>query len=496
MEKIEIKDIGPVKELSFQLDGHGLTVLVGANGKGKSIVLDAIQKAALGKGKLPLRDGARRGMVDCCGAIITVGQVTRHTGEFQVENLESRLPLAQLVDPQIAKPEAADRARIKALVALTGVTASRELFTSHPAFADFSENVGEDATKTDDLVEMAARVKRDYEAMARDAERAADREEGHVRGLEEAAAGVDLQAESDSDLLQAAYDAARDRHTEIATGIAQFETQKGLLAESTKRLVKLKSEYTGLAIEEAEAQHLAELAIVNEQKALIEDLTAKLKEAKDSLSAVMARMLTTGGALDRARDHAKAVKALELTIAEHSVAKPKPEGIEEALAKRDAAKAALELGVKIRDAKQKLAKASAHKEAAAKCRKESVRLRETANCVDEILSNAIHCERLRIASVDGVARLVVDHPERGEAVPYHDLSMGEKVRIAIDLSADIVGEDGLLVLEQSLFESLDVHVRQQVHAHAVERKCYVLTAEATRDPEASGDIEAIAFNKG
>lgn len=184
MESITLKDIGPVKEISFQLQGFGLTVLSAKNGKGKSIVLDAIQKAALGKGRLPLRDGARRGMVDAGGVVITVGGTTRYTGEFQVENLESRLPLAQLVDPGIKSAEAADKARIKALVALTGVEASRALFASHPAFAsDFGDVVSDEATQTDDLVDMAARVKREYEAKAREAEKEADREEGHVRGL-------------------------------------------------------------------------------------------------------------------------------------------------------------------------------------------------------------------------------------------------------------------------------------------------------------------------
>jgi glycogen operon protein len=50
-----------------------VTVLVAPNGSGKSILLDAVQTAAIGTGKLPLRDRTKKGMFSAFGAVITIG---------------------------------------------------------------------------------------------------------------------------------------------------------------------------------------------------------------------------------------------------------------------------------------------------------------------------------------------------------------------------------------------------------------------------------------
>lgn len=486
METITVKDIGPVKELSFQLEDYGLTVLTAKNGKGKSIVLDAIQKAALGKGRLPLRDGARRGMVDAGGVVITVGGTTRYTGEFQIENLESRLPLAQLVDPGHKSADASDRARIRALVALTGVEASRELFTSHEAFSDFGEVVSDDATATDDLVEMAGRVKREYESKARDAEKEADREEGHVRGLEEAAEGLDMDAESDADALQQAYDAARDEVTRITSENDRRSRSRADVESARTQLANLREGYQGQTVDEADAAYQEADKAMAAAENEVERLQKLLADARNDHNRQVVFLDAAAANRDRAHEHAEAVATLENTIKNLGGDSFDLEDDKPAIVKRDAAKAAMEQGVSIRDARAKLERARQHKDAAAAARKRSERLRDASHCVDEVLSSAIDCDRLRIESVDGVARLVVDHPDRGNGVPYHELSDGERWKLAIDLGVEQVGEGGLLVIEQPAFEGIDAENRRVIHEHAVERKVFLLTAEASRS-EANGE---------
>ena len=91
----------------------------------KSIFLDAVSRLAEGKGKLPLRDGRKKGEVEGFGAHITIGRSTRHSGEFEILNLEGRFNLSELVDPKLKSPEACDRARIKALLRLNNTLMGR-----------------------------------------------------------------------------------------------------------------------------------------------------------------------------------------------------------------------------------------------------------------------------------------------------------------------------------------------------------------------------------
>jgi hypothetical protein len=94
---------------------------------------------------------------------------------------------------------------------------------------------------------------------------------------------------------------------------------------------------------------------------------------------------------------------------------------------------------------------------------------------------------------EGNARLVIDHPIRGKGVEFHQLSMGEKWRVALALGIERVGEGGLLVVEQEAWEGLDSFVRQDIHQFAVENRVYVLTAEATRDQKDGRDMSAKEF---
>lgn len=491
--EIEVKNLGPIAEASFCLSDYGVTCLVGSNGIGKSILLDAVQKAALGTGKLALRDGQRRGSLQVGGAVISIGAATRHNGEFQIENIESRMPLSMLVDPRMKTAEAADKQRIKALVALTGVAASRDLFAKHEALSDFADVVSDESTATDDLVEMSGRIKRDYESKAREAERDADREEGHIRGLEEAGAGVDLTAESDAAKLQTEYDAARDKHAAIDARITEYARTKEDADTAHADLLKLEAGYVGASLAEVSAADAEAVRVHGECLSLVEKLESQLAAAKTQLDLAAEKSTAADALLQRASSHFKSLGVLRETIDRFSRTRAVGDDIGAASTELDAARRAQEQGVKIRDAREKLAKAAEHKAAAAAARDKANRLRYAAKCVDEVLSDAIQCPQLRVELQDGVTRLVTDHPTRGKSVPYHELSEGERWKLAIDLGVERVGQGGLLVIDQSAWEGLDSFVRPEIHAHAKAKQCFILTAEATRDPEDGREMVAKPF---
>ena len=77
---ISVENLGPIAAMEFAIESPGVTVLVAPNGSGKTILLEAVQAAARGEGKLPLRDRTKRGKVEAFGATITIGGTCRHTG--------------------------------------------------------------------------------------------------------------------------------------------------------------------------------------------------------------------------------------------------------------------------------------------------------------------------------------------------------------------------------------------------------------------------------
>jgi len=488
---ISAENLGPIAELGFALESPGVTVLVAPNGSGKTILLDAVQAAAKGEGKLPLRDRTKRGKVEAFGATITIGGTCRHTGEFEVTNLEGRFDLAALVDPRIKTPALADAARIKALVSLTGVSAAIDLFRKHEAFENFDRVVRAASTTPDDLVEMARRIKADYDEAARTAEDEAERETGHADGLKPAM-DLDLSAESTAIVLQAKYDAARDTVTRLdmllrsaverrdereqaASRIKAIEVT-GPTETRERLLVQMREYFAALDSNKSEFQKLRERAREIEAKnseyqKLIDSHTSMLKDIDHQLAML---------------EEARSIFELD------AVQCPTNEEIEAAQKAVEIAQADVERGALIRQAKKDAAKAADHKKAASNARIRAAKYRDAGRATDEVLSNCIKCPQLRVESDGKSARLVAD-TERGKSITYHDLSDGEKWTLAIDIGADQVGEGGLLVISQIGWEGIDGRNRQIIHQRAVERGVYILTAEAASDPEAARKIVPTPF---
>lgn len=492
---ISAENLGPIASTEFSLDSPGVTVLVAPNGSGKSILLDAVQAAARGEGKLPLRDRTKRGKVEAFGATITIGGTCRHTGAFEVTNLEGRFDLAALVDPRIKTPSAADKARIRALVSLTGVEASPKLFSGHEAFDDFTAVVTAEALATDDLVEMAAKIKACYDEAALSAERRAEREFGQATALIPSS-DINLDEECDAAVLQEAYNAARDEVTKLEEQVRTGEASRKKITDAEALLkqlgdVELKKELTTLNSFVAAVDGLIEEKNVEVRK-LQDQITALNTEIKgiraDAVES-QARIATINRQLELV-DEAKKV------LAYGSMAEiPDEDDIQDAKDERDRAATAIENGVKIRTAKDNALKVQLHRNSAKESQDKAGRYRDAGKSTDEVLSGCIKCPQMRVESDGKTARLVTDHTIRGASIPYHDLSDGEKWTIAIDIGADQVGEGGLLVISQIGWEGIDGANRKAIHEHAVKRGVYILTAEAASDPNATRDIVPTPMGK-
>lgn len=483
---ISAENLGPIESFEFSPKDPGVTVLVAPNGSGKSILLEAVQAAARGKGKLPLRDRTRRGYFQAFGATITIGGTCRHTGGFEVTHLEGRFDLAELVDPQLQTPSSADNVRIKALVNLTGVKASSNLFKTHAAFEDFESVVTAPSIETDDLVVMAAKIKAAYDSAALQKERYAENQSGQATSLSPPA-DMDLDDESDSAILQSAYDNARDVLTRLQEQLRNANDHAKRISESQELLTRLNADglikdRDALVLEIQSARKAKEV-----KNTRITELQQEIKTLQTEISHCCTVIVTSETRLHSINESITLVDAAKATMNLTAAQMPVDSDITDAEADVALAKAAVEQGVQIRNALANAAKAQEHRAEAKNARAKAEKYRDAAKATDEVLSNTIKCPQLRVESDGKSARLVTD-TERGKSIPYHDLSEGERWTLAIDIGADQVGEGGLLVISQVGWEGIDGKNRLAIHQHAVNRGVYILTAEAASDPEATREI--------
>lgn len=190
---VEIANVGPIETLSIPIpEGGGVVVLRGRNGAGKSQAIVATEALVSGRGSLDCRQGASKGSVDGFGAKITVGRTTRRSGpdELEVQTLEGKLSIADLVQPPIKSEDAADAARIKALVGLVRGQFSPADISEAIGPDILAEHVSQSSLEGTDPVVMAARIKRDLDAAARKEEDAAAKADANAAACR---AGVDTE---------------------------------------------------------------------------------------------------------------------------------------------------------------------------------------------------------------------------------------------------------------------------------------------------------------
>jgi hypothetical protein len=341
--------------------------------------------------------------------------------------------------------------------------------------AEFEAVVGSKTIETDDLILMAARVKRDLEQKAREAEDRAEHAMGHAKANKEAAADIDVDCECDSAKLQAALEAAvrheeqlraKDRHagqvlTEAERASAALEDAAAEYSGPNPMTAKTQLDMCYDAVEKSR-QHVA---AVREQLAKAEKELQEDRQAQEHAERVLSTALS----------HEKVVAQFRQQVSEaKSIQRVPGDELAKATEAVTGARQALERGVLIRKAKEQLAAAEQSSKVAGGHRMQAAKLREAAKGTDEVLSAVVAKtgSRLRVEA----GRLVLD-TKRGVTY-FADLSHGERWKIALDIAIEAVGEGGLLTCPQEAFESLDPDNRRLVHEHLIGSGVVMLTAEA------------------
>lgn len=475
MNAISIKNIGPIEKLDIPLppDG-GVVVLRGANGAGKTTALEATQRVLGGNHQLSCRDGSERGTIDGLGVKITVGRSTRKTGDLEAIHLEGKLSIAELVDPGLKSPEAADAKRIKALVSLSDVDADERLFVQEIGEELYSVAVSNDKAGMD-LLEMSARIKQDLQGYARRCEREAESHQGQAKAYKVAAGETFAVVENEADIKQRVVEATR-KLTSLKETAAAGATLRAE-ADAAREYISIEESITPKQLDKLrEDQKFAADAVVQAEKALA---AAKDAERKALIS------------LSHGERVAANVARYHKTIADaEGFAMPSLQEIFLAEMEAEDAGKIWDKAIAARKNQENLVLAKEHAAMAAKAEQQAQNARDAGRACDAVLEKAIRGGLLQVR--DG--RLYAS-TKRGKTL-FCELSDGERWEIAIDMAAEIVGENGLIVVPQHAWEGLDATNRAFIAKHAKKKKVTIITAEAQREdesPELHAELmEAIA----
>jgi ABC-type cobalamin/Fe3+-siderophores transport system ATPase subunit len=502
MSKVSIRNVGPVIKLDFETPAEGgVVVMRGRNGRGKSTVINAVESAINpSRGRVSVTDGEATGQVEAFGVEMRIGRKSTRLGELEVETLEGRLSVADLVEPGIKTPEAADAKRIKALVQLAEVPASAELFYSlFGGQEGFEAVVRPQSLETDDLVVLAEKIKADAERKARELEDSAEHARRNVAIHEAASKGIDLEGEADKAKLDRAYQEAFAAVSRLEGQRDGYNTAKATYDANKAKRDVLKATYAGQPIEaaqqaEADANAAAEsmqLAIkaAEEQRAAIQRqldaADASIKGQRAEYAVLTERVAAAVAARHAAERHAQEVRALQEAILEGLPEAPSDDAIAAANKALDEARAAIVQGERVREAREHATLAEAARKKANDDARRALELRDAGQRIDEVLSKAV--SKAGTPLVVEAGRLKIAGTKRtGGKTNFGELSHGERWRLGMEIAIAQIkktGRPGLIALPQEAYESLDGVARRIIAETVAGTGVVVLTAECSMDEE-------------
>ncbi len=483
MSTIEIENVGPTERLTLPVPEGGIVVLHGVNGSGKTEGLKVVEKLVSGKGQLTVRDGAIRGQVQGLGATLTVARSTTRRGELEVESLDGRLSLADLAEPPVKDPAAADAMRIKTLVSLAGAEPDPALF-HHLVGGEVEFTAMIPMAEADDLVALASKVKREFESAARKDEDAARKAHIKAEAHREAIRGLDLSEPVDREAAYSELQAATEQHTALTEQERAAREAGEAAAEARKGLAVAEEAYDGPTVEEtAKAHNAAWLARKGASEAM-EAAQQAADAAKVAWEVALTEEATAARAAKAASTHATTMQAWRKTLDAEAPAPPDAGDVEVAANRTADARAAVSKLGAYEQAQQQQAQAikadaekSAHAEVAA-------RLRDAARGTDDVLSEVVATlgTPLRVEA----GRLVLD-TSRGKTY-LHDLSDGERWTLTLDIAVAVAGNRTIFTIPQRAWGEIDPLNRATVDRHAREKGVLIFTAEATDDAVVTAEV--------
>lgn len=474
-----IENVRAIEKLVLpRLDGGGIIEISGDHGTGKSTALAAIQAAVRGEGKLTLRDGQDRGGLTFHGAKITVtAGSTRHRGELEVESIEGKFSLRDLIDPGIKDDDRADAASIKALVELSGAKADASLFESIAP-----EPIKD---KADDLVTLAAKLKATWEQTARDAEAAA------ALAMDKAK----RESPPEGSVLTGAVDPASltQEHRAAASRLDRLIGEDEAAAKAAERNADIVAKLAEIDIEAIHVELGKRSRAATTAKLVVEAATEDVKQLRAKLAEAEAYLAEKSrAAADAIRAEKESERELgaaeDLRDALQSSVPPRVEPDAIAEAKREAEELEMRIAANaiVRKNIEQQRKAAEFFAAADGHNQKAKKYRDAAGGIDGVLSAVVAGMGCPLTVKDG--RLVADIGEGPEL--FRRLSHGERTLLSIDVALAILPESGVLVVDQETYAGLHEADVQRIAEKARERGIVVLSAVLREGAKLGAEVVA------
>lgn len=494
-DSITIENLGAIEHVEIPAHPGTVVVLRGSNGCGKSTALSAISSIV---DKKPLKVTKREGAGSTEKAFargfgVTLKLATngamRRMDDLVVAGIEDDFDLDTLVDPGVQDPAAADMRRIKALCNVVDATVSLEaLYELVGGREEFEAVVSQDSLAIDDPIKLVEKVKRDFEAASRLENSKA--ENAHAAAVAKLAEndGIDLAAPCDSKTLGDTLESAVDRYSTLREQRNAWDRVTESAESARKQLEHARTNYIGPKLTDLLARRTSVASELESQVSLIAELEQKLQAAQTRKTALESDLKSTREAIEAAESHESSLAAWQESIDKATGACPVSDAELEAASEAvEQARAAVERGTQVRDAIKRRTEAEEKSAEAERHRLRSERFREAAKGTLDVLAESVKAVSNRI-TFDSEFRLVTAHPIR-KSCYFHDLSMGEKYALALDLvieTARRTGKRTVAKINQEAWEALDGANRQMVLNKVHGTQVTVYTAEASREGDPSG----------
>lgn len=475
-----VQDLGPIKALRIPIpEEGGVVVLKGTRGVGKSTALRSLTAATRGEtAGISKRDNAPYGKIEGLGVSVTLNRTARRDGQLVVEALDGT-SVSAIVDPGIKDPILADKARVKAIVAVSKLKVDASKFEG--LGLETPDIVRAISGNESNPIEAGAAVKKLIDKQAREEESRVDKLTGEYESLQKGLLGSTAMTEAEmrpdaviDELIDKLKGDLRDLQSDakwVEQHRPDYESAKGPKTDEAKEsepkhreLGEIHEDRDKIAKRMADLRREIDSLLQNDVQLEREYAAADAaKKAKASAAAALEKAQAASAAIVKAfeekmgRDFPAEITATELAITEL-----RDEKLKNATAR-----------VRIADAERMDSVAASIEES----KKKAKLLRESAHKAEEVVRGLMPAG-LPLSMKDD--RLVVK-TDRSETELFSDLSEGERWTIGIDIAVASVGDGGLIVIPQIAWDGIPPKTRKEIADHARAKKVVCITAESTDD---------------
>lgn len=485
LDSIKIKNAGPIDffEVKFPRNG-GVTIIKAPNGGGKSLTLAGIENLMGIKTSQKVRkmEGSQLdGVIEGLGVTLRLGYQNRRTGKLAITGLGDEFRIDELVDPRDKDPVVADMRRLKSFLRGIQAQADPQLFFHLLGNEEaFRAIVTPSTMEKDDIVDLAAAIKRDIDRKALAEEEAAKSAATHASAIRDSIKDLDYSREINLEALQGEYSTKvqTKNQLEFSAKMAKEAQAKAAIAREKLREAESTPRRPLKELEAENGRLTEEILGMDQQIKALEDQLKDLRQQRDSRSKeadALVEQISTTATLEAS------LAGWRQTIANsESLTCPSQEEIDAVVQEISQIEDDIKNAGVIERAKKQAQEAAQYEVIAEEHGTAAANLRTAAAGTNDVLTKLVADmgSAIIVKITEQGIRLMVRHERRGEMF-LADLSKGEKLSLVLPIVMEAARKfnAGLMVIPQEMWEGLDPSNRELVYEMACGSGVAIITAE-------------------